>query len=215
MIMKWTLLIALLHLMAYPVPVHSSNDIHASPDAVRPLLVGASVPDVTVKNMKGKSIHLKKLLSKGPSVLIFYRGSWCMYCNRHFNGIRKVEKKLSALGYRIIAISPDKLENLAETLNKHEIGYTLLSDSPMEAAKAFGIAFRLDDKTAEKYKTYDIDLERASGMKHQLLPVPSVFLINKEGIIQFQYVNPDYKIRLNPDVLLALAKAALPKTKPK
>jgi len=61
----------------------------------------------------------------------------------------------------------------------------------------------------EKYLTFGIDLEKASGQDHHVLPVPSTFLIGADGVIRFQYTNPDYKVRLHPDVLLAAARAYL------
>jgi len=79
----------------------------------------------------------------------------------------------------------------------------------MEAAQSFGIAFRLDDATVKQFKAYGIDVEEASGYDHHLLPVPAVFVIDPEGVIDFQYVNPDYRARLDPQVLLAAAQAAL------
>jgi peroxiredoxin len=39
------------------------------------------------------------------------------------------------------------------------------------------------------------------------LPAPATFLIGSDGIIRFEYTNPDYKVRLHPDVLLAAANA--------
>jgi peroxiredoxin len=120
-----------------------------------------------------------------------------------------VEARLRELGYRIIAISPDRLEKVSESIDKHNMTYTLLSDSSMAAAKAFGIAFEVDKPMLEKLATYNIDIEDASGKEHHLLPVPSVFLVGKDGIIDFVYANPDYKTRLAPEVLLAAAKAAL------
>jgi len=37
--------------------------------------------------------------------------------------------------------------------------------------------------------------------------VPAVYLINSDGMIEFHYVHPDYKIRLDPEVLLAAVQA--------
>ncbi len=78
----------------------------------------------------------------------------------------------------------------------------------MQAAAAFGVAFRVDDAMFDKLKGYGIDLEADSGEDHHQLPVPSVFLIGNRGRIEFQYVNPNYKVRLAPEVLLAAARAA-------
>jgi peroxiredoxin len=120
--------------------------------------------------------------------------------------LQKIEDELLNLGYKILAISPDRPEKLRESVEKNELKYVLLSDAKMEAAKAFGLAFRVDAAGYQRLSGFGIDLEDASGEKHHLLPVPAVFLIGKDGIIQFQYANPNYKVRLTPEVLLAAAK---------
>jgi hypothetical protein len=39
-----------------------------------------------------------------------------------------------------------------------------------------------------------------------MLPVPAVFLIGgTKCLIEFEYVNPDYRVRINPELLLAAA----------
>lgn len=98
---------------------------------------------------------------------------------------------------------------MREVLKNGERGYTLLSDTLLVTARAFGLAYRVDDDTVERLKGFHIDLEAASGETHHLLPVPAVFLTGTDGTIRFEYVNPDYKVRLDPDVLLAAAKASL------
>jgi peroxiredoxin len=114
------------------------------------------------------------------------------------------------MGYQILAISPDRPEKLAQSRGKHSLSYKLLSDSEMTAARAFGIAYQVDEKTVEALDGFGVDLGDYSGKEHHVLPVPAVFLVGTDGAIDFQYVNPDYKIRLNPQVLLAAAKAELP-----
>ncbi|RMG56015.1 MAG: hypothetical protein D6723_01360 [Acidobacteria bacterium] len=125
--------------------------------------------------------------------------------------LRKIESQLIALGYQLIAISADRPERLRQSIQKHQLHYRLLSDSQMTAARAFGLAYKVDDRTVERYKKLGIDLEEASGEKHHLLPVPAAFVIGTDGVIKFAYVNPNYKVRVDPDVLLAAAKAALGK----
>jgi len=116
---------------------------------------------------------------------------------------------LTELGYQLLFISPDRPEKIREAMEKTDFEYTLLSDSKLAAAQALGIAFRLDDEMAKLFKRYDIDLAEASGETHRMLPVPSVFVLDKEATIHFQYVNPNYKVRIAPSVLLAAAKSAL------
>jgi len=123
--------------------------------------------------------------------------------------LQTIEKDLKALGYQIIAVTTDRPEELKKSVQKHELTYELLSDSSMAGAKALGIAFKVDDGTLKKLVGYGIDIEAASGETHHLLPVPSVFIVGQDGIIDFSYVNPDHSVRLNADLLLAVAKTAL------
>ena len=113
---------------------------------------------------------------------------------------------MKELGYQIIAASADRPGKLSETIQKHGLGYTVVSDADQSAARAFGLAFRLGEETVTRYKGFGIDLEDASGHDHGILPVPAVFIIGTDGVIDFSYVNPDYRVRLHPEILLAAAR---------
>ncbi|MGR3218317.1 MAG: redoxin domain-containing protein [Candidatus Anammoxibacter sp.] len=123
--------------------------------------------------------------------------------------LRTIETELVRLGYLVIAVSPDSPETLSEYVEQNEYNYILLSDSKLVAAKAFGVAFKLDDATVAKYRTFGIDVVEASGETHHMLPVPSVFIIDKDGIVRFVHVNPDYKVRLGTVELLKAARGVV------
>ena len=179
----------------------------AAGEGLQPLTIGTQIPDISLKDANGESVNLRSMAKVQPLVLIFYRGGWCPYCNAHLGQLQEIDPQLRALGYRIVAVSPDRPEELAKSAAKDELTYTILSDSTMEAGQAFGLAFTVDEATLEKYAGYGIDLEAASGEKHHMLPVPAVFLIGSDGVIDFVYANPDYKTRIDPEVLLTQAKA--------
>lgn len=111
---------------------------------------------------------------------------------------------MRGLGFELLAIGADQPSNLTPIIDKHELGYTLYSDKTAAAARAYGIAFRVDDETLEAYKGFGIDLVAASGETHLQLPVPSVFVYN-EGRMTFQYVNPNHRVRAPAAVILAAA----------
>ena len=92
-------------------------------------------------------------------------------------------------------------------MKKQEIAYELFSDSRLEASKAMGIAWAVDDETLRAYKGYGIELNTPVGADRPQLPVPSVF-VYRDGLMEFQYVHPDHRIRLDAEVLLAAARAA-------
>ncbi len=189
------------------IPLLHAQNYANSAEEVTPLLISSEIPDVTVKNIEGEIVNLRDIVREQPAILVFYRGGWCPYCSRHLADLKKIENDLYEIGYQILAISADRPGKLKATLTENKLGYTLLSDSPMKAAKAFGLAFKVDDETVERYKSIGIDLEGDSGYDHHLLPAPAVYIVNTDGKVRFNYVNPNYKERIDGDVLLSAAKA--------
>jgi len=183
------------------------EDIHASADQVQPLLIGMNAPDFTVRDVEGQTFSFEPGAQAKPIVLTFFRGGWCPYCNLHLSELRLAEEQLEEMGFNIWFISIDKPELLLASLDDPDIGYTIYSDSSLSATRAFGLAFRVDDELNTRYLSYDIDLERASGEDHHVLPAPATYIIGTDGIINFAYINPDYKVRLHPEILLAAARA--------
>lgn len=177
-------------------------------ESVQPLNVGEDVPNAELRTAEGKNIQLFQVLKDKKTALIFYRGGWCPYCNVHLKELQGIEKDLQKLGFQIVAISPDRPEELQKSLKKNQVHYRLLSDSQVIAARLFGLAFQVEEELVKKYKnSYQIDLEGSSGQKHHALPVPAVFLIDSSGKIRFRYYNSNYKVRLNGKDLIQKAKS--------
>jgi peroxiredoxin len=185
-----------------------ANELADSPAAARPLAVGANAPAVTLTTVEGAEFALGEAFAAKPTVLVFYRGSWCPYCNRQLAALGELEGKLLALGYQIIAISPDSAAGLAAMAGKNHLNYRLLSDRGMIASLAYGLAFRVPADTEKSYRSRGIDLAPIPGGASAWLPVPAVFLIGRDGVIKFAHSDPDYKVRLAPEALLAAAEAA-------
>jgi peroxiredoxin len=183
-----------------------------SPQQVRPLAVGAKAPIFAARTTEGALRTFRPDEYTKPTVVLFYRGGWCPYCNAQLSDLHLVEPKLRNSGFEIVFLSTDRPELLYSSLKAADIHYTLLSDSQLEAAKAFHVAYHVDDATLAKMREYGVDLEATTGTKQHELPVPSVFIIDTSGTIRFVYSNPDYKIRLGAD---ALWSAAQPLAQPK
>lgn len=183
--------------------------IAADASEVMPLLAGMAAPEFTIRQADGTPYTFAAGARAKPVIVTFYRGGWCPYCNRYLWEMRDAEQALLDLGYEMLFISADRPEKLKEVLEESGLQYTLLADNDLVAARAFGIAFRVSDDYFSKLLAHDIDLEDASGRDHHALPVPAVFVIGADGIIDFQYLNPDYTVRVDPDVLVAAARAGL------
>lgn len=155
-------------------------------------------------HLKGATAFLRQ--SGGCRLPAFSLIQPCLLMTPTLFTLAEVHDDLIDLGFQLLAISPDRPEKLREKPDYAKISYTLLSDASMEAAKAFGIAFEVDADTLKKYRGYGIDLEKASGKSHHLLPHPAVIVVDEKGILRFVHVNQNYRTRLDPEKILAAAR---------
>jgi cytochrome oxidase Cu insertion factor (SCO1/SenC/PrrC family) len=54
----------------------AAGDIAPTAAEVRPLRVGAAVPDVPLRQLDGRATTLTEQLAERPALVIFYRGGW-------------------------------------------------------------------------------------------------------------------------------------------
>ncbi len=202
--MRARLLLTVLLLIASPLLF--ANEPAAGPEAIRLPPAGVAAPDAALESVAGEATRLSTVLDGRPALRVFYRGGWCPYCSLQLAELRHLVPDLAAAGIQLVAVSPDSPESLRRSLDATPLEYTLVSDRRAELTRAFGIGFRVDADTRAKYRAYGIDLEQASGgQTHHILPVPAVFLIDAQGLVQFAYANPDYRTR----VPLRLVRAAV------
>ncbi|WP_416306592.1 peroxiredoxin-like family protein [Neptunicella sp. SCSIO 80796] len=186
--------------------------IAEQPEQVTPLLNGQNIPAIELKTVDGETVGLTQLVAQKPTILVFYRGGWCPYCSRQLAGLKDIESKLTDLGYQIIAISPDSPARLQAQKVKSEFNVMLLSDDQLAATRAFGLAFFLPEKTAELYRNkLGVEFVDVYDTERVALPVPAVYIADQSGLIQFNYVNPNFKVRVSEQLLYDAAKTSLVK----
>lgn len=167
------------------------------------LLVNDKAPEFSAKDQHGKLINLTAELKRGPVVVVFYRGQWCPYCNRQLKELQDSLSFINAKGATLLAVSPEKLENISKTIEKTKASYAVLFDEGLKIMKSYDVAFNVDSNMVEKYKKFGIDFYDANGSNGATLPVPAVYIINKEGVIIFKHFDPDYKKRVSVQEILS------------
>ncbi len=185
----------------------TASQVADTAQSAKPLQPGAHVPEVALMTIDSTKTTLKDALGGKKTVLVFYRGGWCPFCNAHLADLGANQQKFEDAGWQIVGITPDLPQNIVNTEDKHKLTFKIYSDSKAEALKAFGVAFRVDDGTYTMYKDkYHLDLEKWSGDTSHILPVPSVFLVDAQGVIRFTHADPDYKVRMKADEILGEMK---------
>ena len=159
------------------------------------LKVNDKAPEFTGKDQNGKSVSLNNELKTNEIVLIFYRGQWCPYCNKELKSIEDSLSLISSRGATVLAITPEKPENVAKTIDKTKAAYSIISDDSLKIMKAYNVAYSIDTGMVAKYKSYGIDFLYANGSNGANLPVPALYIINKNGNIIYRYFDVDYRNR--------------------
>jgi len=187
----------------------------ASADLTTPLKSGDRAPGFTVRTVDGKPYVFDPDNLENPAILISFRGGWCPYCNMHLSELRTVIPEIRESGYDVLFLSNDRPELLYSSLKMETqedidgLDYVILSDAEINAARALGTAFRVDQRLTDYMDEKGRDYQGSSIGVHNALAVPAVYVVNKSGEIVYDFVEPDYKVRLPADELLAAAKAAL------
>ncbi len=104
-------------------------------------------------------------------------------------------KFITDKGVSIIAISPETSENISKTIEKTKASFHIISDDHAKIMTDYIVVYEMDEKTREEYKGYGIILTERNGTNGNDLPIPAVYIINKEGKIIYRHVNADYTKR--------------------
>ncbi|OLY92627.1 Peroxiredoxin [Cnuella takakiae] len=162
------------------------------------LFLNAKAPEFKLKDQSGAEVSLRDLRKKGPVVVMFYRGYWCPYCNRQLRQFQDSLNMITEKGATLVAITPEMAGGVSKTVEKTGAVFPILSDVDMKMAKAYQVGFEVDERTLERYKKGAVDLLENNGQKGKAyLPVPAVYIVNKEGSIVYRYFNDDYKKRVS------------------
>jgi peroxiredoxin len=174
------------------------------------LAVGASIPDPSVIDPDGRAVNLSDVRAKRSTAVVFYKGGWCPPCNYQIHELAKHHAEFERRGVGIIAISVDKPDYAAATIREYGVPFPVLSDPTLVAHKAFGVVEHVGGASAFMLARMGADLEARSGQPHHDVAIPSVFLVDAEGIVRWAHVDPDYSVRPSvPDLLSAIDRVVL------
>ena len=166
--------------------------------------VGDELAPFALPDATGHARTLDELTAGGPAVVVFYRGGWCPYCNVALRTYqRDLLPHLGAYSARLVAISPEMPDASLTAQEKAELTYTVLSDTGAELASSLGITFEPseDGLTAQRELGVDIRSTRADG--GTVLPMPTVLIVDRNRVVRFVDIHPDYTGRTEVNDILA------------
>ena len=177
--------------------------VSADDAAKNALNVGAKMPDFNLKDANGKTVASRDLLKQGNLVVVFYRGSWCPFCNLYLRNLQKNIAQIKAAGGNLVAVSVENPDNSSSVAKKNELDFTVLSDPNLTVARLFGIVYEMPKETAELYKSGGLDVAKHNDMERAELPLSATYVVNRTGGIVYAFLEPDYKQRAAPETIIA------------
>jgi peroxiredoxin len=162
-------------------------------ETVKTIGVGQPAPDFELAEARGGRVRLSDVTKERPTVLVFYRGGWCPICNKQLGTLSQDYEKFRQRGAEVLAISNEEVEKGLELLKKIGPPFKLLHDPKSEVIRTYGTLVRQRDPLGIMHRKHDY--------AH-----PSVFIVDRGGIIRWAYVGKDYRDRpANDSILEALS----------
>ena len=168
-----------------------------------PIALGETVADFTLDNQNGQARSLSGALEKGPVILFFYRGEWCPFCNLQLKHYQESLARFNNAGASLIAISPEKPDHSIVAAEKHNLGFDILYDIDDAVGETFGVSVHIPDEHIDALKGFGLELPEWNGTQSWTLPVPGVFIIDRDFKVKWRFVEANYRIRAEVDEILA------------
>jgi peroxiredoxin len=164
---------------------------------------GEQAPDFTLADTRGNVVKLSHLLKQGPVVITFYRGQWCPYCHLALRAYQQAVPLLQAERTTLVAISPQMPHHSQALAEKLGLTFALLSDRGNQVARAYGLAFTIEEALRRAHLRVGADLPAFNGTDAWELPMAGTFLVDRSGTVRVAFVDPDFTRRLDPSVIIA------------
>ncbi|WP_404713740.1 peroxiredoxin-like family protein [Sphingomonas sp. MMS24-J13] len=172
--------------------------------------IGDAVDPFVLTDSDGGTLTLDSLTAHGPVALIFFRFAGCPACNLALPYYdRQLRPALEAAGVTLVAVSPHLPEKgLGDIRARHGLGFRVASDRGNALGRRFRITFSRGEVPAGQPTPGWIGELTGTGTAE--LPEPTVVIIDRDHVVRFVDVSPDWLIRTEaPEIIDAVAKLTL------
>ena len=167
---------------------------------------GEPMPPFMLPDETGRLVSLPSLISKGPAIVMFYRGHWCPYCRLNVNAVIRARDEITALSGQIVAIMPETQKYTERFKSDSGAPFPVLTDLDNGYALSLNLAIWLGTEI-QQLLSY-LDLSDFHGNDGWMLPIPATFVVGRDGLVKARFVDPDFRRRMEIDDLLAAVRQA-------
>lgn len=158
--------------------------------------IGSRLPEASLLGPDGETVSLSQALGGAGAVVVFYRGSWCPYCNltlKHYQ--EALLPTLRERGIELVAISPQTPEGSELAVANGGLDYTVLSDPGNALVRRLGLLTEPSSEARAAHTELGFDVADSNADATGDIPFPTVLVVDAEQIVTFVDVHVDYTTR--------------------
>jgi peroxiredoxin len=129
---------------------------------------------------------------KGIAVFFVRSADWCPFCMGELIDVNRHLSRFRNFGLAVVSVSVDDVSKIAAFAETRNIGYKMLSDPHGDINLDLGIR----------------DTQYPAGSAAFGVPRPTLYVIDRSGVIRLRYQEPTYKTRPDLDRVLLDVEAA-------
>lgn len=168
--------------------------------------VGQELPAATLRDPAGSPVALSDALGDRGTVIVFYRGSWCPYCNialKHYQ--EALLPELRRRGVELVAISPQTPEASDLAVANGGLEFTVLSDPGNALVRELGILTEPSASARRAHTALGFDVADSNADSTGDIPFPTVLVVDANRRVAFVDVHVDYTTRTEvPEIVAAV-----------
>ncbi len=168
--------------------------------------VGDPAPLFVLHDRVVGDVSLGALLTSGPVVVCFFRGSWCPYCNLELRAYQAKLAQIRQLGATVVAISPELPHRCAATEQSNHLDYPVVSDPGNAVARRYRLTHTIEPEVVRYQLRHGTNVAAFNGSGHAEVPLPATYVVGTDGIVEFAFVDADYTHRAEPGRVLTVLR---------
>jgi peroxiredoxin len=169
---------------------------------------GEPMPDFLLPDEQGRLTGMHDLIARGPVAIAFHRGHWCPYCRMNIAALAGAAAQLEGEGRGIVAITPDRQKFAASLKAGAKAPFPVLTDIDSGYAMSLGLAIWVGAEMAALMAKAGRNPAASQGTADWLLPIPATFIVGSDGIVTARFIDPDYRVRMAIEDVVAALRAA-------
>lgn len=166
--------------------------------------IDETLPPFMMPDHDGRLVTLAQLHADRPLVIVFHRGHWCAYCRTTIAAIATVQHRIAPA--RLVAISAEVQRYTRRIRAETNARFRFLSDIDADYAASIGLAITMEPELQRLYEAAGKRIPDFQGTRGWTLPIPAVFVLDRQGIVRARHIDPDYRRRMEVEDLLAAVK---------